>query len=77
MIMEVHASGLCHADIDILFGRYGNSTFPLVPGYEFSGEIIAVGDKVSDIQLGDRVAIDPDFRCRQCRPCGDQSLAQR
>jgi len=47
VLIRVHASGICHTDIDILHGRYGNSTFPLVPGHEYAGEIVGVGNGVS------------------------------
>ena len=42
VVVRVHASGICHTDIDILYGRYGNSTFPLVPGHEYAGEVVEV-----------------------------------
>src|SRR5690606_34938997 len=35
-LIEVRASGLCHTDIDVLYGRYGTSAFPLVPGHEYA-----------------------------------------
>ena len=57
--IRVHASGICHTDIDILYGRYGSSTFPLVPGHEYAGEIIAVGNGVNNFKEGQRVVVDP------------------
>jgi len=44
VVVKVRASGICHTDIDILYGRYGSSTFPIVPGHEYAGEIVAVGE---------------------------------
>lgn len=69
LVVRVHASGLCHTDIDILHGRYGNSTFPVVPGHEYAGKVIAVGKGVTRFASGDRVVIDPNFHCGKCRPC--------
>ncbi len=69
VVIRVRASGICHTDIDILYGRYGNSTFPLVPGHEYAGEIIATGTDVSRFSEGQRVVVDPNFHCGECRAC--------
>ncbi|GLU25676.1 zinc-binding dehydrogenase [Brucella sp. NBRC 12950] len=68
-LIEVKASGLCHTDIDVLHGRYGTSSFPLVPGHEYSGVVIAVADDVTNVKTGDRVAVDPNIACGHCRAC--------
>jgi len=69
VVVRVHASGICHTDIDILHGRYGNSTFPLVPGHEFAGEIVTAGDDVKQFSVGQRVVVDPNIHCGECRAC--------
>lgn len=68
-LIDVKASGLCHTDIDVLHGRYGSSAFPLVPGHEYAGVVIAVAQDVTNVRPGDRVAIDPNIPCGQCRAC--------
>lgn len=42
---------------------------PLVLGHEFSGIVTAIGAGVSDIREGDKVAVEPIYRCGDCRPC--------
>ena len=42
---------------------------PLVLGHEFSGTVTEVGAGVTDVGEGDRVAIEPVYRCGHCRPC--------
>lgn len=42
---------------------------PLVLGHEFSGTVTEVGSGVSTVREGDRVTIEPIYRCGQCRPC--------
>lgn len=69
VVIRVRASGICHTDIDILHGRYGNSTFPLVPGHEYAGEVVAIGESVNRFAIGDHVVVDPNFHCGTCRPC--------
>lgn len=69
VIIRVHASGVCHTDIDVLFGRYGTSTYPLVPGHEYAGEIVNTGGNVGGFKSGDRVVVDPNIHCGECRAC--------
>ena len=69
-VVRVRASGLCHTDVEVLHGRYGEGAFPLVPGHEYAGTVEAVGPGVSDvIRPGDRVVIDPNISCGTCRAC--------
>jgi len=42
---------------------------PLVLGHEFSGTVTDVGASVDDVHEGDRVTIEPIYRCGECRPC--------
>jgi len=44
---------------------------PLVLGHEFSGVITELGAGVADLAKGDRVTIEPIYRCGECRPCKD------
>jgi len=69
VVIRVHASGICHTDIDVLYGRYGSSTFPLVPGHEYAGEVVSVGNAVANIVEGQRVVVDPNIHCGNCRAC--------
>lgn len=69
VVLRIRASGICHTDVEILRGNYGSSAFPLVPGHEYAGEIIGLGEGVSGLHMGDRVAVDPNFGCGQCRAC--------
>ena len=69
VVIRVHASGICHTDTDILYGRYGNSTFPLVPGHEYAGEIVATGNNVENFTTGERVVVDPNIHCGNCKAC--------
>jgi 2-desacetyl-2-hydroxyethyl bacteriochlorophyllide A dehydrogenase len=68
-LVRVRASGLCHTDIDVLHGRYGNGAFPLVPGHEYAGIVEAVAEDVTNWRPGDRVAVDPNIPCGKCRSC--------
>lgn len=69
VLVRIRASGICHTDIEVMRGNYGTSTYPLVPGHEFSGEIAAVGSEVVELAVGDYVVIDPNLECGTCRSC--------
>ncbi len=69
VLLRVAASGVCHTDIEILHGGYGASDFPLVPGHEFAGVVEEVGEKVASFTVGDRVVVDPNLSCGECRAC--------
>lgn len=69
VLIRVRSSGICHTDIDVLHARYGSGAFPVVPGHEYAGEIVALGDAVSGLAVGDRVVVDPNLSCGTCRAC--------
>lgn len=69
VLLRVRASGLCHTDIDVLHARYGGGHFPMVPGHEFAGEVVAIGADVEGFAVGDRVVVDPNLSCGTCRAC--------
>lgn len=69
VLLRVRASGLCHTDIDVLHARYGDGQFPIVPGHEFAGDVVAIGPDVVGFAVGDRVVVDPNLSCGTCRSC--------
>lgn len=68
-LVRVRAAGLCHTDIEVLHGRYGEGAFPLVPGHEYAGTVEAVAEDVTTVKPGDRVAVDPNIPCGHCPAC--------
>jgi D-altritol 5-dehydrogenase len=68
-VIEVCASGICHTDIEVLRGNYGTSAFPVVPGHEYSGLVLEVGEGVEAVRAGDRVVVDPNIECGTCAAC--------
>jgi len=60
--------GVCHTDLHALDDAGG--AFPVVPGHEFVGEVVAVGASVSDFSPGDCVAVGNIIdSCGTCRMC--------
>ena len=62
------ASGVCHSDLSVQNGTIPLPT-PIILGHEVSGQVIQVGNDVTNVAVGDRVAIEPGTPCRNCREC--------
>ncbi|MCK0209447.1 NAD(P)-dependent alcohol dehydrogenase [Starkeya koreensis] len=69
--MEVLYCGVCHSDLHQSRNDWGWSRFPVVPGHEILGKVIAVGAEVRRYKVGDHVAVgcivDSCQDCDQCR----------
>ena len=56
VLLASRSVGICHSDIELLEGRYIIPfQYPIIPGHEWSAEVIEVGSKVSKLRAGDRV----------------------
>src|SRR3989442_5771093 len=78
VVVKVDACGICGTDIHVLRGEFAPTRYPIVPGHEFSGEIVALGSDVDHLKTGDFVAVDPSpvgSTCRQC-PAGHVHLRE-
>ncbi|MGW0494269.1 zinc-dependent alcohol dehydrogenase family protein [Streptomyces sp. NPDC003007] len=78
VVVEVAATGLCGTDLHILQGEFAPK-LPITPGHEFAGEVVALGSEVSELALGDQVAVDPSLYCFECHYCrlGHNNLCER
>jgi len=50
-------------------GRQPFFEYPRILGHELGVEVMAVGDRVDQVQVGDRCAVEPYLNCGACRPC--------
>jgi 2-desacetyl-2-hydroxyethyl bacteriochlorophyllide A dehydrogenase len=69
-VIKVEACGICGTDIHVIRGEFAPTRYPIIPGHEFCGEVVAIGQEVRNLRVGDFVAVDPslfDGTCRQCR----------
>jgi 2-desacetyl-2-hydroxyethyl bacteriochlorophyllide A dehydrogenase len=78
VVVRVAACGLCGTDLHILQGEFA-PTLPIIPGHEFAGEIVGLGADVTELALGDLVAVDPSLYCHECHYCriGRGNLCER
>jgi L-iditol 2-dehydrogenase len=71
-VVRIHAVGVCGSDTAYFkIGRIGDYVVdgPIVLGHEVSGEVAKVGREVTNVSVGDRVAIEPGTPCRDCKEC--------
>jgi NADPH2:quinone reductase len=77
VLVKVGACGICGTDLHISEGEFPPTPYPIVPGHEFAGEVVAVGKNVqresgkgaSNLSIGARVAVDPSLFCGHCAFC--------
>lgn len=69
VLVRVGACGICGTDLHIADGEFPPTPYPIIPGHEFAGEVVAVGSNVTDIAEGARVAVDPSLFCGHCDSC--------
>ncbi len=69
--IEILYCGICHSDLHQIKNDFGGAHYPLVPGHEIVGQVIAVGQKVTQFKPGDYAAvgciIDSCGECPACR----------
>ena len=68
VVLEVAAVGICGTDLHIFEGEFAPK-LPIVPGHEMSGTVVAVGKDVTEVKVGDAVAVDPSLHCGECFYC--------
>jgi L-iditol 2-dehydrogenase len=72
VLVRIRMVGVCGSDIHYYTsGRIGSQTvqFPFVIGHEAAGLIEAVGERVTRVRLGQKIAIDPALSCGHCDQC--------
>lgn len=75
--VAVEWCGICHSDLSMIDNEWASSSYPLVPGHEAVGRVLALGSRTKGLQKGQRVGIGWNASsCMHCRPClsGDQHL---
>lgn len=68
ILLKVRIGGLCGTDAHIHEGEF-ISKFPLIPGHEAVGEIVAMGSKVTGFEKGDMIVADVGTTCGHCHYC--------
>lgn len=61
--------GICGSDLHAYHGKHPFITLPVVPGHEVVGVVEAVGADVTEVNVGDRVILEPNIVCGECEHC--------
>lgn len=71
VLVNVKACGVCGTDVHIYNGSEGSAsvTPPVILGHEFSGIVEKVGSGVTSVKVGDKVSVDPNDMCGECKYC--------
>lgn len=66
--IAVEFCGVCHSDLSMIDSEWGRTQYPLVPGHEVVGKVVACGEQVKRLKLGDRVGVG--WFVASCNHCG-------
>ncbi|MDO8685697.1 MAG: galactitol-1-phosphate 5-dehydrogenase [Clostridiales bacterium] len=75
VLIRIKASGICGSDIPRVFTK-GTYCFPTIPGHEFAGQIVAVGEGTNRQLVGRKAAVFPLLPCMKCEACQIGEYAQ-
>jgi uncharacterized zinc-type alcohol dehydrogenase-like protein len=65
--IAVSHCGLCHSDLHLIDDAWGRSRYPLLPGHEIVGTVVACGPQVRELRPGQRVGVG--WQCGACLAC--------
>ena len=74
ILVRVRAAGLCHSDLSVIDGNRPRP-LPMALGHEAAGEVMEVGDGVTDLEVGDHVLFSFVPSCGTCDYCLDGRAA--
>lgn len=78
--IDILYCGVCHSDIHQVRSEWGKSIYPIVPGHEIVGRIVAVGSAVKKFKVGDLAGVGCFVdSCRTCDNCksGEEQFCER
>lgn len=71
VLIDIAFAGICHSDVEHARSMRGKTIYPIVPGHEMAGIVVAVGTEVTQVRIGDRVGVgnmvDACGECENCR----------
>ncbi len=68
-LLRVKYCGICGADVASYTGNQPFTTYPRIPGHEFSAEIVKIDANDRGLAVGDIVTANPYFNCGKCYSC--------
>lgn len=68
VLIQPARAGICGSDVSLYVG-HRIAPYPFVIGHELVGRVVAVGDGVSKLTVGQRVVVEPNYPCGKCAFC--------
>lgn len=69
VLVRIHRVGICGTDLSGYLGKMPFFSYPRIPGHELGVEVIAVGEGVTNVMIGDRCSVEPYINCGHCYSC--------
>lgn len=72
VLIKMKVVGVCGSDVHYYTtGKIGSQVvqYPFPVGHEGAGEVVKVGEAVTKVKPGDRIAIEPAMPCGECDQC--------
>lgn len=68
-LLRVLYCGICGADVASFTGNQPFTTYPRIPGHEFSAQIVEIPENSKGFKPGDVITCNPYFNCGECYAC--------
>ena len=68
-VVKVSRVGVCGTDYSGYLGKMPFFSYPRIPGHELGVEVVAVGEGVTSVKVGDKAAVEPYINCQRCYSC--------
>jgi uncharacterized zinc-type alcohol dehydrogenase-like protein len=70
VVIDILYCGVCHSDLHNVRNDWGSAVYPMVPGHEIIGRVVAVGPDVTTFKVGDHVGVGCMVdSCQHCNAC--------
>ena len=69
VLVKIKRIGVCGSDIHVYHGQHSGTSYPVTQGHEVSGVVAKLGAGVENLQVGEKVTIEPQVTCGKCHPC--------
>ncbi len=69
VLVRVDRVGICGTDLGGYLGKMPFFSYPRIPGHELGVEILEIGEKVTNVKVGDRCSVEPYINCQKCYSC--------
>lgn len=80
VLIEIGACAVCRTDLHLVDGELEAARYPIVPGHQIVGRVLACGSQAKGLAVGQRVGIPwLGYSCGACADClrGDENLCER